>query len=66
MEGLSLRPKGAAALLHRRGESPLRLNARRGLTHRKKGSHYNRREPAVLLHREWEPCPPPSTQRNSK
>ncbi len=25
MEGLSLRPKGAAALLHRRGESPLRL-----------------------------------------
>ncbi len=66
MEGLSLRPKGAAALLHRRGESPLRLNARRGLTRRKKGSHYNRREPAALLHREWEPRPPPSTQRNSK
>ncbi len=60
MEGLSLRPKGAAALLHRRGESPLRLNARRGLTHRKKGSHYNRREPAALLHREWEHRPPPS------
>ncbi len=39
MEGLSLRPKGAAALLHRRGESPLRLNARRGLTHRMEGSH---------------------------
>ncbi len=55
MEGLSLRPKGAAALLHRRGESPLRLNARRGLTRRKKGSHYNRRESAALLHREWEP-----------
>ncbi len=36
MEGLSLRPKGAAALLHRRGESPLRLNARRGLTRRKR------------------------------
>ncbi len=66
MEGLSLRPKGAAALLHRRGESPLRLSARRGLTRRKKGSHYNRREPAALLHREWEPRPPPSTQRNSK
>ncbi len=30
IEGLSLRPKGAAALLHRRGESPLRLNTRRG------------------------------------
>ncbi len=44
----------------------LRLNARRGLTRRKKGSHYNRREPAALLHREWEPRPPPSTQRNSK
>ncbi len=28
MEGLSLRPKGAAALLHRRGESPLRLDMR--------------------------------------
>ncbi len=64
MEGLSLRPKGAAALLHRRGESPLRLDARRGLTRRKKGSHYNRREPAALLHREWEPRPPPSAQRN--
>ncbi len=28
MEGLSLRPKGAAVLLHRKGESPLRLNMR--------------------------------------
>ncbi len=64
MEGLSLRPKGAAALLHRRGESPFRLNARRGLTRRKKGSRYNRREPAALLHREWEPRPPPSAQHN--
>ncbi len=36
------------------------------LARRKKGSRYNRREPAALLHREWEPRPPPSTQRNSK
>ncbi len=43
------------------GESPpFQFNARRGLTRRKKGSHYNRREPAALLHREWEPRPPPS------
>ncbi len=41
MEGLSLRPKGAAALPAPEGRSPpLRLNARRGLTRRKKGSHY--------------------------
>ncbi len=33
---------------------------------RKKGSRYNRREPAALLHREWEPRPLPSAQRNSK
>ncbi len=36
------------------------------LARRKKGSRYNRREPAALLHREWEPRPPPSAQRNSK
>ncbi len=37
MEGLSLRPKGAAALLHRRGESPLWLNTRRSLTASEEG-----------------------------
>ncbi len=38
-EGLSLRPKGAAALLHRKGESLLQLKTRRGLTCRMEGSH---------------------------
>ncbi len=38
-EGLSLRPKGAAALLHRKGESLLQLKMRRGLTCRMEGSH---------------------------
>ncbi len=37
-EGLSLRPKGAAALLHRKGESFLQLNKRRSLTLRMEGS----------------------------
>ncbi len=37
-EGLSLRPKGAAALLHRKGESLLQLKTRRGLTCRMEGS----------------------------
>ncbi len=50
--GLSLRPKGACGSAAPEGRVPLRLNARRGLTRRKKGSHYNRREPAALLHRE--------------
>ncbi|RXN26148.1 hypothetical protein ROHU_021082 [Labeo rohita] len=92
MEGLSLHPKGAAALLHRKGESPLRLNTKRGLMPRMEGSHCNRRElrlcctgresppcddvsgvepplqskgAVALLHREGEPRPPLSTQRNS-
>ncbi len=38
-EGLSLRPKGAAALLHRKGESLLQLKTRRGLTCQMEGSH---------------------------
>ncbi len=47
------------------GESPpFQFDARRGLARRKKGSRYNRREPAALLRREWEPRPPPSAQRN--
>ncbi len=47
------------------GESPpFQFDARRGLVRRKKGSRYNRREPAALLRREWEPRPPPSAQRN--
>ncbi len=54
--GLTLRPKGAEALPHQKGEPHPTLNrqgySRRGLTRRKKGSHYNRREPAALLHRE--------------
>ncbi len=38
-DGLSLHPKGAAALLHRKGESLLQLKTRRGLTCRMVGSH---------------------------
>ena len=38
-EGLLLPPKGAAALLHRKGESLLRLSTRRGLLHLMEGSH---------------------------
>ncbi|RXN20091.1 hypothetical protein ROHU_007150 [Labeo rohita] len=64
--GIMLRPKGAAALLHRKGESPLRLNTKRGLMPRMEGSHCNRRGPAALLHREGEPRPTQSTQRNSR
>ena len=64
-EGLLLHPKGAAALLHRKGESLLRLSTRRSLTHLMEGSHCNRRKPAALLHREGKPCLPLSTQRNS-
>ena len=65
MEGLSLRLKGAAALLHRKGESLLRLSTRRSLMHLMEGSHCNRREPSALLHREGKPCLPLSTQHNS-
>ncbi|RXN14507.1 hypothetical protein ROHU_009050 [Labeo rohita] len=66
MEGLSLHPKGAAALLHRKGESPLQLNTKRGLMPRMEGSHCNRRGPVALLPREGEPRPTLSTQCNSR
>ena len=65
MEGLSLRPKGAAALLHLKGESPLRLYTRLNLMHRMEGCHNDRRGPVALLHREGYPHLPLSAQRNS-
>ncbi len=43
-EGLSLRPKGAAALLHRKRESLLQLNMWRSLKRQMEGSHCDRRE----------------------
>ncbi|XP_042609893.1 uncharacterized protein LOC109078442, partial [Cyprinus carpio] len=65
MEGLTLHPKGAAALLHRKGESPIAAGYEAQFD-ALEGSHSIRREPATLLHRECEPRLLQSTHHNSK